>query len=261
MRGLHTYLFGPSGAPEVLALHGLTGHGRRWEALGEDQLTGVRIIAPDLRGHGRSPWSPPWGLDTHVADLVRVLDEHAVGPVVVVAHSFGGAVALHLARTVPDRIRGLVLLDPAIGLDPEMSGRIAGLVAQYPDYTDAAEARSEKAHGAWADVPAAALDADLAEHLIDLPNGRVGWRMSIPAVVASWGEMARDAVLPPPGLPTVLVQAMRVQPPYVTPEFRAALIEHLGSDLTVVDLDCDHMVAHAAPDETAALVRTVLRLP
>ncbi len=75
--------------------------------------------------------------------------------------------------------------------------RIAGLVAAYPDYTDAAEARSEKLHGAWADVPTEALDADLAEHLVELDNGRVGWRMSVPAVVASWGEMARPFVLPP----------------------------------------------------------------
>ncbi|QCQ91947.1 alpha/beta hydrolase [Rhodococcus sp. SGAir0479] len=258
MRGLHTYLFGTPGGPEVLALHGLTGHGRRWEALGADQLRDTRIIAPDLRGHGRSPWTPPWGLDTHVADLVRVLDEHATGPVVVMAHSFGGAIALHLARTVPDRIRGLVLLDPALGLDPETMSRVAGLVVAHPDYTDAAEARSEKIHGSWADVPAEALDADLAEHLVRLDNGRVGWRMSVPAVVASWGEMARGYVLPPKGTPTVLVQALRVQPPYVTPQFRAALAEHLGADLTIADLDCDHMVPHARPDDVAALVRKLL---
>ncbi|MBM4727526.1 alpha/beta fold hydrolase [Rhodococcus hoagii] len=258
MRGLHTYLFGTPGAPEVLALHGLTGHGRRWDALGTGQLGDTRIIAPDLRGHGRSPWTPPWGLDTHVGDLVGVLDEHTTGPVVVVAHSYGGAIALHLAQAVPDRIRGIVLLDPALGLDPENMSRIAGLVAAHPDYTDAAEARSEKLHGAWADVPTEALDADLAEHLVELDNGRVGWRMSVPAVVASWGEMARPFVLPPKGIPTVLVQALRVQPPYVTPEFRAALAEHLGDDLTIADLDCDHMVAHAKPDEVASLVRKLL---
>ncbi|RVW05308.1 alpha/beta hydrolase [Rhodococcus xishaensis] len=258
MRGLHTYLFGTPGAPEVLALHGLTGHGRRWEALGNDQLSDTRLIAPDLRGHGRSPWSPPWGLDTHVSDLIRVLDEHATGPVVVVAHSYGGAIALHLARAVPDRIRGIVLLDPAIGLDPENMGRIAELTVAHPDYTDIAEARSEKVHNSWADVPTEALDVDLAEHLVELKGGRVGWRMSIPAVVASFGELARDFVLPPAGTPTVLVQGLRVQPPYVTPEFRAALAEHLGDYLTIVDLDCGHMVAHARPDDVATLVRTLL---
>lgn len=258
MCGLHTYLFGTPGASEVLAIHGLTGHGRRWEALGSGQLSDTRIIAPDLRGHGRSSYTPPWGLDTHVDDLLAVLDEHATGPVVVVAHSYGGAIALHLAQAAPERIRGLVLLDPALGLDPETMSRIAELVVAHPDYTDVAEARAEKRHGAWADVPADVLDGDLDEHLVELDNGRFGWRMSVPAVVASWGEMARDFVLPPRGIPTVLVQALRVQPPYVTAEFRGALSEHLGADLTLADLDCDHMVAHAKPDEVATFVRKLL---
>lgn len=52
---LNTHLFGPTDAPEVLALHGLTGHGRRWRNLAEQHLPDVRVIAPDLRGHGRSP--------------------------------------------------------------------------------------------------------------------------------------------------------------------------------------------------------------
>ena len=42
-----------------------------------------------------------------------------------------------------------------------------------PDYTDRDEARNEKAHGSWADVDAGELDAELDEHLIDLPDGRV----------------------------------------------------------------------------------------
>ncbi len=107
-------------------------------------------------------------------------------------------------------------------------------------------------------MPTEALDADLAEHLVELDNGRVGWRMSVPAVVASWGEMARPFVLPPRASRRFWCKALRVQPPYVTPEFRAALAEHLGDDLTIADLDCDHMVAHAKPDEVASLVRKLL---
>jgi lipase len=49
-----------------------------------------------------------------------------------------------------------------------------------------------------------------------------------------------------------------VVPPFVTPEFRAALTERLGANLTVLEWDCDHMVAQARPAETAALIRSVL---
>lgn len=258
MPALHTHLYGPAGAPEILSLHGLTGHGRRWQSMAENQLPDARWIAPDLRGHGRSTWSPPWNIEAHVASLVDTLDEHATGPVLVVAHSFGGALALHLAATVPDRVRGLVLLDPAIGLDPEFMGRVAELTIGSPDYTDAAEARSEKVHGSWGEVPTEVLDWEFDEHLIHLDNGRVNWRLSTPAVVTAWGELARPLVLPPSSIPTALVQAMKVQPPYVTDEFRAAMTAHLGDNLTMAEFDCDHMVPHVRADEVAALIRTML---
>jgi lipase len=255
---LNTYLFGAEDGTEILALHGLTGHGRRWEALATDQLPDARWISPDLLGHGRSTWSPPWNLEAHVASLVDTLDAHARGPVLVVGHSFGCALALHLSRAVPDRVRGLVLLDPAIGLDAELMQSVADLTISSPDYTDAAEARSEKVHGSWGEVARDVLENEITEHLVPLANGRVNWRLSTPAVVTAWGELAREAVLPPAHLPTILVQASKVQPPYVTPEFRKALTDHLGDNLTAVDLDCDHMVPQARPDEVAGLVRTLL---
>ncbi|MEV0946090.1 alpha/beta hydrolase [Rhodococcus sp. NPDC049939] len=255
---LHTYLFGAEDGPEILALHGVTGHGRRWEAMATDQLPDARWIAPDLRGHGYSTWEPPWNLEAHVSSLIDTLDTHARGTVLVVGHSFGGALALHLARAVPDRISGLVLLDPAIGLDPVLMRSAADLTIASPDYTDAEEARSEKINGAWGEVARHVLETEIAEHLVSLENGRVNWRLSTPAVVTAWGELARDAVLPPAHLPTVLVQASKVQPPYLTPAFRYALTEHLGANLTAVDIECDHMVAQARPDEVAELIRKLL---
>ena len=66
------------------------------------------------------------------------------GPVVVVGHSFGGAVALDLAAARPDLVAGLVLLDPAVGLDGGWMREIADEMFASPDYTDRAEARAEK---------------------------------------------------------------------------------------------------------------------
>ena len=96
----------------MLVLHGVTGHAARWHVLAE-ALPELRMIAVDLRGHGRSPWTPPWNLEQHVADVLAVLDDLDLARVTVVGHSFGGAIAVHLARTAPERVDGLVLLDPA----------------------------------------------------------------------------------------------------------------------------------------------------
>ncbi|MVU81140.1 alpha/beta fold hydrolase [Nocardia sp. ET3-3] len=255
---LHIHRFGPSTGPVVLALHGLTGHGRRWQRLAEEHLPDVAILAPDLRGHGRSPGVPPWDFETLVDDLATLLAAEASEPVVVLGHSFGAATAVHLANEHPELVRALVLLDPAIGLEPERMLHIANSMLAAPDYESREQARFDKLETSWGEVDPAVLEAELDEHLMPTANGRLGWRVTMPAIIAFWGEIAREYVLPPRGLPTVMVQAMKVSPPLVSPDFRAALTAHMGAHLTVHEFDCDHMVAQARPAETAALVRTVL---
>ena len=249
--------FGPPGPVRMLALHGLTGHGQRWQQLA-DYLPEIAIAAPDLIGHGRSTWAAPWTIDANVAALAALLDEEADGPVLVVGHSFGGGLAMHLAAARPDLVAALLLLDPALGLDGGWMGEIAAAMFSSPDYPDPAEARAEKAHGSWGEVDPGVLDAELDEHLITLPNGRYGWRVSVPAMMSYWSELARDVVLPPAGTPTTVVRAAWTSPPYVTEKLTAGLEERLGSDFEFLTFDCNHMVPNAMPTEVAALVRKQL---
>jgi lipase len=239
----------------VLAIHGLTGHGKRWQPLATDHLGEISVAAPDLIGHGRSSWAAPWTIDANVAALAALLEHYAEAPVVVVGHSFGAAVGLHLAAAHPDRVAALVLLDPAIGLDGAWMREIADAMLAFPDYPNAAEARAEKATGSWADVDPAVLDAELDEHLIALPGGRYGWRISLPAMMSYWSELARGIVLPPKGIETTLVRATWTSPPYVTDELIAGLSDRLGGDFRLLDFDCEHMVAQAKPAEVAAVIR------
>jgi lipase len=255
---LHVHRFGPAGPVQVLAIHGLTGHGRRWRTLATGHLPEITVAAPDLIGHGRSSYSAPWTVDANVAALATLVENDADGPVVVVGHSFGGAIALHLAAACPDLVSGLVLLDPAIGLDGQWMSEIAEAMLASPDYPDRDEARTEKFTGSWADVDPAELDEDLDEHLVALPNGRYGWRICVPAMMSYWSELARDIVLPRTGTPTTLVRAQWTEPPYVSEELIDSLSSRLGSDFTLVDFACQHMVPHAKPEATAKVIRDVL---
>ena len=255
MTRLHVHRYGPSGPVRLLAIHGLTGHGRRWRPLATQHLAEITVAAPDLIGHGFSSWAAPWTIDANVAALAALLEQQADGPVVVVAHSFGSAVALHLAAAHPDRVAALVLLDPAIGLDGGWVREIADAMLASPDYPDAAEARAEKATGSWAGVDPAVLDAELDEHLVARPGGRYGWRVSLPAMMSYWSELAREVVLPPNGIRTTLVRAARTSPPYVTGQLVAGLHERLGADFRLINVECNHMVAESKPTEVAALIR------
>lgn len=255
---LNVHRYGPAGPVGLLAIHGLTGHGKRWQQLSEQHLPEISVAAPDLLGHGRSSWAAPWTFDANVTALAALLDDAADGPVLVVSHSFGGAIAMQLAAARPDLVGALVLLDPAVALDGAWMQQIAEAMLASPDYPDREQARADKAGTGWADVDPAVLDAELDEHLVTLPNGRYGWRVSLPAMMAYWSELARDIVLPPAGTRTALVRAMHTEPPYVTDELITALEQRLGADFELLDLPCRHMVPHARPVEVAAVIRKLL---
>jgi lipase len=255
---LHAYRFGPAEPPRVLLVHGLTGYGNRWESL-STHLPEVSMVAPDLLGHGRSSWDAPWTIEANVAALGALIDAEAGGPVVVVGHSFGGAVALNLAAARPDLVSALVLLDPAVGLDGGWMREIADEMMRSPDYTDRDEARADKVNGSWAEVDAGDLDRELDEHLVDFPNGRVGWRVDMPAMMSYWSELTRPAVAPRDGTPTTVVRARRTEPPYVTDELATGLDAALGANFALHEWDCNHMVPLAKPAETASLIRKHLR--
>lgn len=261
---LHTYVFGPDelsgdGAPTVLALHGLTGHGKRWGSLADGFLPGVRVVAPDLLGHGHSPWTPPWSIQAHTAAVAAAAEAHipaAQRPVVVLAHSFGSTIALALAHQRPDLVRALVLLDPAQGLPPERALAMAQGATAHRGYPDARAAAEAKRAEGWGAVPDDVLRQELVDHLIPTADG-VDWRVCLPAAITAWSEMARPAQLPPLGVPTRVVVADRVQPPFVTADFLQRCAAQ-RPEVQVRHLDSEHMIPYLAPQVVAALVREVL---
>lgn len=88
---------GGSGGPVLLLLHGLGANAAVWERLlplVEARWRG-RWIAPDLRGHGRSPHELPYSFGTHAADLAALIEPGE--EVVALGHSMGGAIAMALA--------------------------------------------------------------------------------------------------------------------------------------------------------------------
>jgi pimeloyl-ACP methyl ester carboxylesterase len=107
------------GVPSVLALHGWRRTHLDFAPVFEGQAAGapgsahpLAALGPDLAGFGATPPPPEaWGTGQYAESLVALFDEPGVlaDRVVVVAHSFGGRVAVRLAALVPDRIERLVL--------------------------------------------------------------------------------------------------------------------------------------------------------
>jgi pimeloyl-ACP methyl ester carboxylesterase len=107
------YYVGGEGEP-LLLLHGLAGSTRNWVELLPELLKRYRVLAVDLPGHAGSGRLPRGASTADFAAVAAaVLEAEAPGPALVAGHSFGGLVALRLARSRPDLVRGLLLVSPA----------------------------------------------------------------------------------------------------------------------------------------------------
>ena len=108
---------GDPAAPCALLLHSSAASHRQWRLLIEQMTPRWRVLAPDLVGYGGTPVPSTAAvrgptMDDEVALLAALLDQ-VDGPVHVVGHSYGGAVALDLARARPLQVASLALYEPA----------------------------------------------------------------------------------------------------------------------------------------------------
>ncbi len=146
----------PAGSPLVLLLHGLGADSESWglqiPALVE---AGMRPLAVDLPGFGRSPLPPGagWSIPWVAGRLAELIDQAGRPPVCVVGLSLGGVVAQQLALDYPDRVRWLVLANTFSRLRPKRWNELAYLIGRFA----AANLRGVKSQArmvAWRVFPA-----------------------------------------------------------------------------------------------------------
>ena len=221
-----------SGPPWVLALHGW----RRTHSDFARVLEGLDAVAVDLPGFGATPEPPePWGSAEYAEAVADVLADVET-PAVVLGHSFGGRVAVHLAASRPELVKALVLTGvplrrtggsakPALayrlgralhrrGLLPE--GRMEALRQKHgsEDY--------RAAHGVMRDVFVRVVNETYDDQLarIACPVELV-WGdddTAAPLAAAKWAaEVVRDAKL------TVHAGAGHLTPLTIPDELRAAV--------------------------------------
>ena len=86
---------GGAGERLLVLLHGLGANSAVWRRLIPilDERWQDRWIAPDFRGHGRSPYEGPYGYAAHAADIAALIGAEDGGGITLLGHSFGGVVA------------------------------------------------------------------------------------------------------------------------------------------------------------------------
>ena len=119
---LHYVDWGNPAGPPLLLLHGGRDHCRNWDWTAAALRDAWHVIAPDLRGHGDSQWSPDgsYTMAGYIYDLAQLIHQQRLAPVTIIGHSLGGHIALRYAGIYPDAVAKLVAIE---GLGPARRAR------------------------------------------------------------------------------------------------------------------------------------------
>jgi acyl transferase domain-containing protein/acyl-CoA synthetase (AMP-forming)/AMP-acid ligase II/pimeloyl-ACP methyl ester carboxylesterase len=189
VRGLRICLcsWGPEEGPLVVCLHGILEQGAAWSEVAiRLAQKGYRVIAPDLRGHGRSDHVGKGGsynLLDFLADIDAIVENLADRAFTLVGHSLGSVVAAIFASIRPQQINNLVLVETILPTEVA-EDQTAEQLATHLDYL-----ASPPEHPVFPNVEAAAerlrqgtpaiskaLAMLLAERITEPCEGGVRWR-------------------------------------------------------------------------------------
>lgn len=260
--------------PPVLLAHATGFHARTWDAVAR-RLPGRRLVAVDMRGHGRSErpeerytWDR-FGED--VADLVRVL---GLEEVVAVGHSMGGHSVTYAAAMEPERFAALLLLDPVISRRPPAVARpredgSAGtsFVARRRNEWASPEEMIERFRGR---SPHALWDAEVLDDyarygLLPAADG-AGYVLACPPAIEAEIYSASHEFNIYPLLPRVLAPAriLRARPPepgeqaFTSSPTDPALASAFPHAEDVLLADLTHFIPMQAPEVVAGHTRALL---
>jgi pimeloyl-ACP methyl ester carboxylesterase len=190
---LHYVDWGNVGAPPLILVHGGRDHARSWDWVATELRRDFHVIAPDLRGHGDSAWSPDgaYAAPYFVYDLAQLIHSQGFASVRMVAHSLGGAIALRYAGLFPETVSKLVVVEglglsagrPAAFLEAPVAERWTAWLAERRTMSGRLPRRYASIEEAFARMQAenkhlsAAQARHLTEHGVSRnEDGTYGWK-------------------------------------------------------------------------------------
>jgi esterase len=173
----------------LIILHGLLGSADNWRSMSRRLGAHYKVLAVDLRNHGRSPHSDIFDYDVMVADLREFVEQQALTRIMLLGHSIGGKVAMQFAIDYSEQVDRLVIVD--IGPKPyEPSQRYILEALRSLDLTRCKSFADVDAALA-AEVSGESLRQFLLKNLARDENGRLRWKVHLEAIDRNYDKLAR----------------------------------------------------------------------
>jgi pimeloyl-ACP methyl ester carboxylesterase len=144
------YLEFEGNQPTIIFMHGLTANAHAFDGVIAAGLSPVfHVISVDLRGRGQST-QPLEGytMADHAADILGLMDHLQVDKVILAGHSFGGFLALYIARFFPGRVDKIILMDAAAKMHPNTKEMLGPALGRLDKVFKSAEQYLEKVKAA-----------------------------------------------------------------------------------------------------------------
>ena len=181
--------------PNMVILHGLYGSSDNWLTVCKLLENSFEIFIPDQRNHGKSPHSSEFDYDFLSEDIIQFIQAKKLNKIILIGHSMGGKVAMHLARKYPEVISHLILVDIAPkNYFPDESKEsflhIGILEALQKLYLPSLKSRDEADSLLSVDLPDKKLRSFLLKNLKRTSNGNYSWLLNIEAIQKNFSEIS-----------------------------------------------------------------------
>jgi len=250
-----------AGAPDLLLLHGFTGHARSWDSFAEAMTDRYRVLALDQRGHGESAWAAAdaYSNPEMVDDAAAFVAAMGLKRFALLGLSMGGMVAINYAGRRPEGLTQLVIVDIGPEIVAAGSARIQAGV-RTADVFASKDAAFAAARAANSLPPEAHHRRRVEQNLMRTEDGRWTWRydraLRAPTTVrprdpdAAWRACANIAA------PTLIIRGALSD--VLSPEVAARMLEVIpDARLTLVE-NSGHSVPLDAPEGFQAAARAFL---
>lgn len=229
----------------LMILHGLFGFSDNWQTHAKKLAEYYRVILVDLRNHGRSGWSDTFSYEVMADDVLELCADLNLEDLVLVGHSMGGKVAMHVAAKNEDLLEKLAIIDMGIkGYPMHHEHILAGIHAVTLENVTA---RREAEQQMDAFIESEGVKQFLLKNLYWKEKGQLAWRMNVEVLEREMPEILKPFSAPEIFTPTLFLRGALSN--YVLDEDLDS-IEAQFPDLEVVTIEnAGHWVHAEAPNE------------
>lgn len=173
-----------------MILHGLFGFSDNWQTHAKKLAEYYRVILVDLRNHGRSDWSDDFSYDLMAEDVLELCADLNLEDLILVGHSMGGKVAMHLAAKNEDILEKLVLVDMGIKGYPMHHDHI--LKGIHAVNLENVTARREAEVEMTGHIESHGIKQFLLKNLYWKEKGQLAWRMNVQVLEREMAEILNE---------------------------------------------------------------------